>query len=156
MSSLYEQIQADIATAMKARDAQKTTTLRTIFSELKKHAIDNRTDGSSGTAVVDAEAIKVLKRLEKQRRDSIEQFEKGGRQDLVEKEKGELAIISAYLPQQMSAQEIMLLIKTAITRVNAQSAKDFGLVMKEVLSHTQGRADGKEVSALIKTELEKL
>lgn len=155
MTKLYEKIQQDITVAMKAKDAEKTNILRNIFSEFKKFAIDNRAPGTSATSIEDADALKVLKKLEKQRRDSIDQFEKGNRVDLVAKEQAELALIMTYLPQQLSASELMPLITQAIAKLQAKSAKDFGLVMKEVLAQVQGRADSKEVSALIKNELEK-
>lgn len=153
MLTLHEKIQADVVTAMKAKDSKRLLTLRSIISDLKKYAIDNRVAGSDATTADDAGAMQVLKKLDKQRRDSVEQFTKGGRLDLVAQEQFELEIIQSYLPQAMSANEIDSLVSQAIAEVGATSPRDMGKVMALVKEKSQGRADGKLVSELVKTKL---
>lgn len=153
MNSLHEQIQSDVITAMKTKDSKKLVILRTVVSELKKHAIDNRVAGSTATNLDDASAIQVLKKLDKQRRDSIEQFTKGGRLDLVEQEQFELDVITQYLPEPMGREEISAIVSQVIADIGAHSPKDMGRVMAGVKEKSQGRADGKIVSELVKAQL---
>lgn len=153
MTTLHEKIQADVIVAMKAKDAKKLTTLRTIVSEFKKYAIDSREAGSDATTTDDIGAMQILKKLDKQRRDSIGQFTAGGRQDLVDQEQFELEIIQSYLPKAMSAEEVDTLVSQAIAETGATSPKDMGKVMALVKEKSQGRADGKIVSQLVKEKL---
>ena len=146
--SLKEQITADLTAAMKAQDAPRTSTLR-----MAKAAIQNR-EIEKGGVLDDDDMIKLLRSMVKQRRDSIEQFEKGGRQDLADKEKAEIEIIEAYLPQAASDAEIEAAVNEAISETGAASLKDMGKVMKAAQSRLAGRnADGRVISQIVKTKL---
>src|SRR5450432_3420275 len=122
--SLKEQITSDLTTAMKARDAQRTSTLR-----MAKAAMMNR-EIEKGGALDDEEMTKLLRSMVKQRRDSIDQFTKGGRQDLADKEQAEIVVIESYLPQSASAEEIEAAVSAAIAETGATSIKEMGKVMK--------------------------
>ncbi len=146
--SLEEKITADFKEAMKARDQIKVQTISFLRSELKYFAIDKKKD-----KLEDADVAQVLKKLIKQRQDSIEQFEKGGRMDLVEKEKKEAEILKAYLPQEMSEQELTKIVEEVVASVGALTMKDMGKVMKEVMAKTGGRADSKLTSDVVRKKL---
>lgn len=133
---------------MKARDAARLSTLRMV-----KAALQNREIEKSGT-LDEEEMSKLLRSMLKQRQDSIEQFEKGGRQDLVEKEKAEVSIIEAYLPQPASREEIEQAVAAAITETGATSMKEMGTVMKAAQAQLAGKnADGRTVSEIVKARL---
>ena len=142
--SIKEKLKADLVTAMKARAELKVSTLRLITSAIKNKEIDERKE------LDDEGVLAVLNTAAKQRRDSIEQFEKGGRQDLADKEKAELVIIQEYLPQQLSKEEVAAFIKEAIAETGAAGAKDMGKVMKALMPKVKGKADGKLVNDLVK------
>jgi len=142
--SIKEKLKADLVTAMKARAELKVSTLRLITSAIKNKEIDERKE------LDDEGVLAVLNTAAKQRRDSIEQFEKGGRQDLADKEKAELVIIQEYLPQQLSKEEVAAFIKEAIAETGAAGAKDMGKVMKALMPKVKGKADGKLVNELVK------
>jgi uncharacterized protein YqeY len=146
---LEERIASDFRESMKARDRLRSQTISFLRSELKYFAIDKKKE-----KLDDAEVAVVLKKLIKQRQDSIVQFEKGQRMDLVEKEKAELAILKAYLPQEMSPEEVACAVDEVITSLGAVTFKDMGRVMKEVLARTQGKADGKLLSDTVRKRLE--
>jgi uncharacterized protein YqeY len=146
--SLEERIASDFKESMKARDAARTQALTFLRSQMQYAAIEKKRD-----KMEDADVIAVIKRLVKQRRDGLAQFEKGGRTDLVEKEKAELALLEAYLPPALSEADAMRIVEEAITAVGASSVKDTGRVIKEVMARTEGRADGGMVSALVKKKL---
>ncbi len=149
--SLKEQIIKDLTSAMKSKDSVKTSTLRMVKTAITNKEIDK---GSKDTALTDDEVMKLLQILLKQRRDSIEQFEKAGRTELAEKEKAEAVIIQEYLPQAASRKEIELAVTEAITETNASSIKDMGTVMKATLAKLAGKnADGKIVSEVVKLKL---
>ena len=146
--SLRAQIIADLTEAMKNRDAARTSTLRMV-----KAALQNREIEKGGTLEED-EMIKLLRSLVKQRQDSIEQFEKGGRQDLADKELAEIAVIEAYLPQAASQEEIDQAVAAAIAETGATSMKEMGAVMKAVMPRLAGKnADGRAVSETVKKKL---
>ena len=146
--TLKDQIIADMIAAMKAKDAERTSTLRMI-----KAAITNR-EKDGGAEVTDEEVLKLLRTQVKQRRDSVEQFEKGGRQELADKEKAEIVIIEAYLPQAASQDEIDQAVAAAISETGASSMKDMGAVMKATMAQLAGKnADGKMVSEAVKAKL---
>jgi uncharacterized protein YqeY len=146
--NLKEQVIADLTTAMKARDAAKTSTLRMV-----KAALMNREIEKHG-ALDDDEMLKLLRSMVKQRRDSIEQFTKGGRQDLVDHEQAEVAVIEAYLPQGASGEEIEAAVTAAIAETGATSIKDMGKVMKAAQALLAGKnADGRMVSEIVKSKL---
>lgn len=158
--SLKAKMMDDLKTAMKSGEKQKMTTIRSIQAAIKNKEIDNRVvaadpnDKRSQDQKDDDMIIQILKTLVKQRKDSIEQFTAGGRQDLVDQEKAELAIIETYLPQMMSKDQIEEVVKAAIAETKASSAKDMGLVMKAVMAKTQGLADGKLISEVVKSKLQ--
>jgi uncharacterized protein len=146
--SLSEQIVSDLTAAMKAQDAQRTSTLRMVKAAMMNRKIEK------GSELDDDEMQKLLRSLVKQRRDSIEQYEKAGRQELVDKEQAEIAVIETYLPQAASAAEIEAAVAAAIAETGASSMKDMGKVMKAVQSALAGKnADGKTVSEIVKARL---
>ena len=146
--ALKDQIIADMTAAMKAKDAARTSTLRML-----KAAITNR-EKEGGDALTDEDVTKLLRSQMKQRRDSIEQYQKAGRQDLVDKEQAELAVIETYLPQPASPEEIDRAVADAIAETGASSMKDMGAVMKAAMANLAGKnADGKAVSESVKAKL---
>jgi uncharacterized protein YqeY len=146
--SLRQQITADLTAAMKSRDAARTSTLRMVKAALQNREIEK------GGALDEGEMIKLLRSMVKQRQDSIEQFEKGGRHDLVEKEKAEVEVIEAYLPRPASSEEIERAVAAAISETEATSMKDMGKVMKAAQTHLAGKnADGRTVSEVVKAKL---
>ena len=149
--SLKQQIISDMTSAMKAKDAARTSTLRMV-----KAAITNR-EKEGGGDISDEDVLKLLRSQVKQRRDSIEQYQKGGRQDLADKEQVEITIIEAYLPQAASQEEVDQAVAAAITNVSASSMKDMGAVMKAAMAKLAGKnADGKMVSETVKAKLSSL
>jgi uncharacterized protein YqeY len=144
--TLTEQIDHDLKEAMKARDAFKLGTLRMLKSALKYGAIEQ---GGASVALSDTEAIAVIRKQVKQRDDSIISFEQGGRPELAEKERAELALLKLYLPQGLSESEIRTLVEEAIVEVGATSKAQMGAVMKVVQSKAAGRADGRQLSAAV-------
>lgn len=146
---LRDKIISDIKEAMKSRDRVKLETLRFLNSAIKNREIEVRP-----RELGDEDVIKVLKKLVKQRKDSIEQFECAGRVDLVDKEKAELAVIEVYLPESMPREKVEAVIGEVITSLNVTSMKQMGLVMKEVMARTDGVADNKMISEIIKTKLQ--
>ena len=144
---LKERIQQDIKGAMKEKDQVKLSTLRLLMSEIKNKEID------AGGELEEADLLSIIQKAAKQRKESIEQYKKGGRDELAAKEERELEILNSYLPQQLSREELEALVREAIARCGATSPKDMGKVMKEVMPAVKGRADGKEVNALVRTLL---
>ena len=144
--SLLEKIDDDLKSAMKASDSLKVSVLRMAKAAIKNKEIDIRKELS------DDDIIPVLSTLAKQRRESIDQFSKGGRQDLAEKESLELAILQSYLPEQITPEELDRIVIEAIKESSAAGAKDMGKVMRLVMPRTKGSADGKLVSRRV-TEL---
>lgn len=146
--SLIDQISADMTTAMKARDQARLAPLR-----MAKAALMNR-EVEKGRALDDAESQQVIASLIKQRRDSIEQFLKGGRDELAARETAEIATLEAYLPPPIDPAEIEGAVDEAIRESGATSAKDFGRVMKAVMSTLAGRgADGRVINEIVKRKL---
>jgi uncharacterized protein YqeY len=146
--SLKERIISDLTASMKAQDAPRTSTLRMV-----KAAVMNREIEKHGE-LDDEEMSKLLRSLVKQRRDSVEQYEKGGRQELADKEKTEIDVIEAYLPQAASREEIETAVAAAMGETGASSMKDMGRVMKAVQIALAGKnADGRTVSEIVKAKL---
>jgi uncharacterized protein len=146
--SLREQIVKDLTAAMKAQDANRTSTLRMVKAAMMNRQIEK------GSELDDDEMQKLLRSLVKQRRDSIEQYEKAGRQELVDKEKAEIDVIETYLPQAASQDEILQAVAAAIAETGATSMKDMGKVMKAAQAALAGKnADGKLVSEAVKAKL---
>jgi uncharacterized protein YqeY len=144
---LREQLNEDIKSAMKAREQDKLNALRLMLSSVKQREVDER------VTLDDAGVIGVVEKMIKQRKDSISQYEKAQRQDLADKEKYEISILEAYLPQQLSAAEIDAIIAEAIKATGAQGAADMGKVMGVVKPKLAGRADMGKVSGLVKAAL---
>ena len=148
--NLKEKIINDLTAAMKAKDADKTSALRMV----KAAIMVREKEKEQGAQISDEEVTKTLQSLVKQRRDSIEQYEKAGRAELAEKEKTELVVIETYLPQAASAEDIERAVVEAITETNASSPKDMGAVMKAVMPKLAGKnADGRAVSEAVKARL---
>jgi uncharacterized protein len=145
--ALRERLNEDIKTAMKAREQDKLAALRLLLSEVKRREVDER------ITLDDAGVIGVVEKMLKQRKDSISQFEKAARQDLVDKEKFEVGVLEGYLPQQLSQAEIDAVIAEAVASTGAKGAADMGKVMGVVKPRLAGRADMGKVSALVKTKL---
>jgi uncharacterized protein YqeY len=148
--SLIEQIQKDIIDAMKARDELRLSTLRMVKSALKNREIDKM------APLDDKESLQVLNTLIKQRKESVEQFTKGGRQELANKETAEIALIEAYMPKAAGEEQIVAGVKAVIAEMGSPALKDMGAVMKNVMARFSGagiRVDGKQVSEAVKREL---
>ena len=146
--SLSKQIVSDLTAAMKAQDAGRTSTLRMVKAAMMNRQIEK------GGELDDEDMQKLLRSLVKQRRDSIEQYEKAGRQELVDKEQAEIAVIETYLPQAASQAEIESAVSAAIAETGATSMKDMGKVMKAAQAALSGKnADGKIISEIVKAAL---
>lgn len=146
-SDLKQRIMDDMKSCMREGNKQTLGTIRLILSAIKQQEVDSRKD------LVDGDILTILDKMAKQRRESIEQFEKAGRDDLASKEKDELKVIQTYLPAQLSDDEITSIIDEAIQTTGAESMKDMGKIMGIIKPKMQGRADMSAVSALIKSRL---
>jgi len=145
--SLKERIQEDMKSAMRSGEKEKLANIRLILSAVKQREVDER------IVLDDTQVLAVIEKMVKQRKESIVQFEAGGRADLVAKESAELALLQAYLPEQLGEAELDALIAAAITATGAASIKDMGKVMAQVKAAAAGRADMGAVSARIKARL---
>jgi len=146
--ALTEKIIADLTASMKAQDAPRTSTLRMVKAAMMNRKIDK------GAELDDDDMLKLLRSLVKQRKDSVEQYEKAGRKDLVDKEQAEITVIESYLPQPATEAEIHQAVATAIAETGATSMKDMGKVMKATQTALAGKnADGKLVSEIVKSKL---
>jgi len=145
--TLKERITEDMKAAMRASEKERLSTIRMVQAAIKQREVDER------ITLDDAQVIAVLEKMVKQRKESITQFEQGGRSDLADKEKAEIALLQAYLPAQLSEAEVDALIKEAIATTGAASVKDMGKVMGIVKAKAAGRADMGAVSARIKAAL---
>lgn len=145
--SLKDTIQADVITAMKARETEKLATLRLLSAAIKQREVDTQ------STLDDAAVIAVIEKACKQRRESIAQYQQANRMDLVETEQKELDIISAYLPAQMSDDDIAAAVAAAIVQTGAASMQEMGKVMGVLKGQLAGKADMSKVSALIKAQL---
>ncbi len=145
--SIKDRIQQDMKDAMRAKEKERLATIRLILAAVKQREVDERVE------LDDEQVIVVLDKMVKQRRESIAQFEKAGRDDLVAKEQAELVVINDYLPAALSEDEIMQLVDAALEATGASSIKDMGKVMGQLKPKLQGRADMGAVSAMIKARL---
>jgi uncharacterized protein YqeY len=145
--TLKERITEDMKAAMRASDKERLSTIRMLQAAIKQREVDER------IALDDAQVVAVLEKMVKQRKESVVQFEQGGRADLADKEKAEIALLTAYLPAQLSEAEVDALIREAIAATGASSVKDMGKVMGIVKAKAAGRADMGAVSARIKAAL---
>lgn len=144
---LRDSIADDMRAAMKARDQVRVSTLRMLMTGVKNAEVER------GHQLSDDEVVEVVAREAKRRRESIEAFEKGGRQDLVDQERAELAVLQSYLPERLSDDELARLVDEAIAEAGASAPKEMGAVMKVLMPKVKGRADGAAVSALVKSRL---
>lgn len=145
--NLFDTIQKDMYAAMKSGEKEKVVTLRTALSKLKDKKIEKREELS------EQDELQVLKTMVKQRNESIEIYEKAGREDLVAIEKSEVDILETFLPQMMSAENLGKMIDEIITETGASSMSDIGRVMPEIMKRSAGRADGKMAQSLVKEKL---
>ncbi|MBQ75437.1 MAG: glutamyl-tRNA amidotransferase [Gammaproteobacteria bacterium] len=146
-SDIKLQIEAEVKTAMRARDKQRLGVLRLIMSEFKKIEVDERIE------LDDSRVLAILDKMTKQRKDSLTQFEAAGRDDLVAQESFELDLLREFMPQPLSSQEVTAVIEDTISEAGATSIKDMGKVMGLLKARVQGRADMGEIGALVKAQL---
>ncbi|MGB9911016.1 MAG: GatB/YqeY domain-containing protein [Microgenomates group bacterium] len=145
---LEEKIRQDLASALKKGETLKVSTLRFLLAEIKNEVMAKQRE------LTDEEIVAIIRRQIKKREESITAFQQGARDDLVRKEKEEINILSKYLPQQLSSEELEKIIKQAIAEINAKNPADFGRVMGAVMGKVRGQADGSLVSEMVKKELE--
>jgi uncharacterized protein YqeY len=150
MNKLTEKIQNDLKEALKSKDEAAVSTLRLLMAAIKNFEIAK---GGAGYAASEEEIVLVISRQVKQRRESIQQYKAGGRQDLVDKERGELEILEKYQPQQMSEEEIRSIVQKTIKEVGASSQSDTGKVMGALSQKLKGKADLGKVSGVVKSSL---
>ncbi|MDD5433926.1 MAG: GatB/YqeY domain-containing protein [Nitrospira sp.] len=148
--SLLDRLSTELRDSLKARNQLKVEVIRLLKSSIKNKEIEKM------APLTDEEIIGVITSAVKQRRDSIEQFKKGGREDLAQKEASELEVLHTFLPQQLSDEEVIAEIKSVITETGASSPKDMGKVMKALIPRIRGRADGTKVSSLVKEIIESI
>ena len=141
-------IETDLKNAMKERDEAKLSTLRMLKAAIKNKEIEKKVKSLSETDILEA-----IQKQVKQRKDSIADFEKANRQDLVKKETGEVSILEQYLPKPFSEAELKILIQKAVQTVGAKTRADIGKVMKEIMPQITGKADGKQVNQILSTML---
>jgi len=148
--TVIERVDSDLKEAMRAKDGTRLGVLRMLKSALKYAAIAK---SGAEAELNDAEAAQVIRKQAKQRQDSIESFEKGGRAELAEKEREELSILNAYLPQPMNADELAKIVRESIAEVGATSKAQMGTVMKALQAKVAGRVDGKALSTEVQKQL---
>ena len=141
---MFAQIQNDMKQALKAGDKFRLSTLRMLFSAIKNESIAKRAELS------DEEVVTVVQREVKQRKNAIEEYKKGNRDDLVQQAEEEIAILDVYLPQQMSDEELEALVRQVITEENVSSLKEMGKIMGKIMPQVKGKADGNRVQAMVK------
>ena len=147
MTSLKERLQSDLKTAMREKDTDRRDTIRLLISEVKKKEIDQKHE------LHVSEELQLLQSQAKQRKDSIEQFQEGGRDDLVAREQAQLEIIESYLPQQMTQEELDEFIDDGITQSGAQDPKDMGKLMGLLSKSAGGRVEGRRLSDAVRQRL---
>ncbi|MGB5626938.1 MAG: GatB/YqeY domain-containing protein [Woeseiaceae bacterium] len=148
--SLKGQITEDMKTAMKAGDKERLKVVRLMLAAIKQIEVDKRIE------LDDSAVLAVLTKMVKQRRDSIEQFEKGNREDLVKIERAEIAVLEGYLPEQLGADELAAMVDEAIQATGAEGIRDMGKVMGQIKAKAAGRADMGALSAIVKERLNAL
>ena len=144
---MLNQLQEELKIAMKAEERAKMIGLRNIIGKIKAAQIDK------GESLTDEESLKILKTAAKQLKESIDQYQKGGRDDLAEKEAFELSLLEKYLPEQLSEEQIRKTVKNVVKNTGAESMQDMGKVMGETMKELAGSADGKIVQKIVKEEL---
>jgi uncharacterized protein YqeY len=148
--AIRERIVADLTAAMKAKDTQRLGVVRMLKSRIMEAEVDQRGGKGPNYVLEDQECLAVIATYAKQRRDSIEAFRKGGKEDLAIKEEAELAIIQQYLPAQMSEDDVRRIVAAAIAETGATSAKQMGAIMKVVMPRLKGEADGAVVNRIVR------
>ena len=151
--SLRQRIEDDIRTALKAGDKQRLSCLRMVKSKVQEKQVELRGTEGREAELSDEDVTNAVSAYAKQRRDSIESYEQGGREDLAANERAELEILTAYLPQQMSEDEVSAIVDDAVRESGASEPKDMGAVMKLVMPKVKGRADGKLVNRIVQSRL---
>lgn len=151
MATIRERLDADLKDAMRAKAQLKLDTIRAVKSAIKYKEVEGE-----AKVLDDAGILSVLTSMVKQRRDSVEEFTKAGRQELADKELAEIAILQAYLPKQLTAEELTAEVAKAITEAGAKSMKELGAVMKIITPRLKGQAEGKAISEEVKAQLTKL
>lgn len=149
--TIQEQIISDIKEAMKAKQKDRLQVLRSLKAKLMEKEISERKGGEA--KLTDEQAVEVLMKAAKQRKESIEQFEEGGREDLAENEKAELKMIEAYLPEMMDEEDVRAVVREKIEALGASGMQDMGKVMGPLMGQLKGKADGSLVSKIVKEEL---
>lgn len=149
--SIKELIMSDIKVAMKSRDTDRLRVLRSLKSKIMEKEISERTAGEA--TLSDDQTLDVLMKAVKQRRESIDQFEKGEREDLAARERAELEIIGKYLPEMLSEEEVRKVVRSKISALEASGMSDMGKVMGAAMSELKGKAEGAVVSRVVKEEL---
>jgi uncharacterized protein YqeY len=147
MATIPETVRSHLTDAMRAGDATRRNTLRLVVSALDNARIE------AGHPLSDDEAVRVLQREARQRRDSIEEFRKGAREDLVAKEEAELRVIEAYLPQRLDDEELRTIVRETIAQVGASGPGDVGKVMRPLMERVAGRADGRRANEMVREAL---
>lgn len=147
---LKDQLKEDLKQSMLNKDSNKTSTLRMLISAIGYYEIEK---GGAGYSATDEDVLTVIQKQVKQRNDSIEQYKLAGRQELVDKEQSEVDILSVYMPDQMTHEEIVEIVKKTIESTGATGIADLGKVMGSVIQQTKGKADGGLVSKIVKDEL---
>ncbi len=147
--SLKQQITDDMKAAMRAKDAARLSAIRLLLAAMKQREVDERIELS------DADVVAIIEKMNKQRRDSISQYEAAGRQELADVEKFEMDVLAAYMPQQLGEDEIIVAVRDAIASIGAAGPQDMGKVMGVLKAKLAGQADMSRVSALIKAQLSK-
>jgi uncharacterized protein YqeY len=143
MGTLSEQIRTDLTAAMKAQEKDRLSTLRMLQSAIKNEQIN------IGHELSDEEAMTVIRKAVKQRQDSIEQYTKGNRPELAEKERAEMELLKTYLPPELTDEEVEAGVRKIVASTGAQSKKDMGRVMKEATARYRGRVDGKKIQEIV-------
>jgi len=151
--SLYQTILDDLKSAMKNKDKERLDVLRSLKSAIFEKEVSKRKDGKA--TISEEEVIEVLMKSAKQRKESAEQYENAGRNDLAEQEKAELEIIESYLPQMLEEEEIEQLVKETIDETGAGGMQDMGAVMGKIMPKVKGKADGSVVNRIVKEQLSK-
>ena len=151
---LHEQINNDLINALKSGKKERAGTLRFLISAIKNFQIEKRAQDQKH--MPDVDVISVLKRQAKQRKDSISEYEKGGRADLVDKEKKELEILESYLPAELSDSQIKEIVEKKIGEMGISGKADFGKLMGAVMKEVSGNADGDKVKKIVEEEMEKI
>ena len=147
---LYEKISQDMIEAMKAKDKDKVSTLRLLKAGIDKYLIDNKMERHEAS---DEVVIEVVSKQVKTHRESIEEFKKGNRQDLIDGLNKEIEVLSEYLPEQLSHEELVKVIDEVFDKIKPSSIKDMGLIMKELKPLVNGKSDMKEVNTIVKEKL---